>query len=355
MFETISERLGNTLKNLRGQGRLTEDNIATSLREVRMALLEADVALPVVKDFISHVRERALGKEVMSSLTPGQAVIRIVNQELVQLMGESNVGLELNTQPPAVILVAGLQGAGKTTSVAKMARYLKENEKRKVAVVSCDIYRPAAIDQLQTLAGEIGVECIPSHAGQEPAEKQQVRHGAVRQQVRDRPQHHGRQLRVADDAFQARLRVRGPEQQYGDEHQGEGRNAAPGGRCVDGSGQRRAPTDDNQYQPQQHEQRKHAAPRCGTEGARQPRLDARRGRRQQMHDDPQRQSAQQPRHKSDSVILWQGQPLFHDQVVSALRTLLARCGCSSRENQGFFFSQMLLRGLGCGNGTSDGA
>ena len=106
----------------------------------------------------------------MSSLTPGQAVIRIVNQELVQLMGESNVGLELNTQPPAVILVAGLQGAGKTTTVAKMARYLKENEKRKVAVVSCDIYRPAAIDQLQTLAGEIGVECIPSHAGREPAE-----------------------------------------------------------------------------------------------------------------------------------------------------------------------------------------
>lgn len=135
-----------------------------------MALLEADVALPVVKDFIEHVRERSLGKEVMSSLTPGQAVIRIVNQELVRLMGESNVGLDLDTQPPAVILVAGLQGAGKTTSVAKMARYLKENDKRKVAVVSCDIYRPAAIDQLKTLAEETGVTFIPSRAGQKPVD-----------------------------------------------------------------------------------------------------------------------------------------------------------------------------------------
>lgn len=169
MFETISERLGGVLKNLRGQGRLTEENITTSLREVRMALLEADVALPVVREFIDHVRERALGREVMSSLTPGQAVIKIVNQELVRLMGESNVGLDLNTQPPAVILVAGLQGAGKTTTVAKMARYLKENEKRRVAVVSCDIYRPAAIDQLATLAAEVGVEFIPSNTDQDAA------------------------------------------------------------------------------------------------------------------------------------------------------------------------------------------
>lgn len=185
MFETISERLGGALRNLRGQGRLTEDNIASTLRDVRMALLEADVALPVVKDFIAHVRERALGKEVMSSLTPGQALIKIVNQELVRLMGESNVGLELNTRPPAVILVAGLQGSGKTTSVAKMARYLKENEKRKVAVVSCDIYRPAAIDQLQTLARETGVEFIPSHAGQKPAKIAEAALLQARQQFYD--------------------------------------------------------------------------------------------------------------------------------------------------------------------------
>ena len=168
MFETISERLGRVIKDLRGQGRLTEENISAALREVRMALLEADVALPVVRDFIEHIRVRALGQEVMSSLTPGQAVIKIVNQELVTLMGESNSGLNLNTQPPAIILVAGLQGAGKTTTVAKLARYLKENLNKKVAVVSCDIYRPAAIDQLQTLSNEIGVEFLPSAADQDP-------------------------------------------------------------------------------------------------------------------------------------------------------------------------------------------
>jgi signal recognition particle subunit SRP54 len=168
MFETISERLGRVIKDLRGQGRLSEENISNALREVRMALLEADVALPVVREFIDHVKERALGQEVMSSLTPGQAVIKIVNQELVSLMGESNSGLNLNVQPPAIILVAGLQGAGKTTTVAKLARYLKENLNKKVAVVSCDIYRPAAIDQLQTLSGEIGVEFIPSAANQDP-------------------------------------------------------------------------------------------------------------------------------------------------------------------------------------------
>jgi signal recognition particle subunit SRP54 len=168
MFETISDRLGNVLKDLRGQGRLTEDNIATTLREVRMALLEADVALPVVKDFIDQLKQRALGAEVSSSLTPGQSVIKIVNQELVRLMGESNAGLDLDTRPPVIVLVAGLQGAGKTTTVAKLARYLKENQDRKVAVVSCDIYRPAAIDQLQTLASGIGVEFIASKPDQDP-------------------------------------------------------------------------------------------------------------------------------------------------------------------------------------------
>ena len=168
MFETISERLGQTLKGLRGQGRLTEDNISSALREVRMALLEADVSLPVVRDFIEHVKQRALGQEVMNSLTPGQAVIKIVNQELVSLMGESNAGLNLNVQPPAIILVAGLQGAGKTTSVAKLARYLKEELHKKVSVVSCDIYRPAAIEQLKTLANEINVEFISSAPDQDP-------------------------------------------------------------------------------------------------------------------------------------------------------------------------------------------
>ena len=168
MFETISERLGRVIKDLRGQGRLTEENISTALREVRMALLEADVALPVVREFIEHIRVRALGQEVMSSLTPGQAVIKIVNQEMVSLMGESNSELNLKTQPPAIILVAGLQGAGKTTTVAKLARYLKENLNKKVAVVSCDIYRPAAIDQLKTLANEIDVEFLASTVNQDP-------------------------------------------------------------------------------------------------------------------------------------------------------------------------------------------
>jgi len=158
MFDNLSERLARTIKDLRGQGRLTEDNITDALREVRMALLEADVALPVVREFIEHVRIRALGKEVMTSLTPGQFVIKIVREELITLMGERNVDLNLNTKPPAVILMAGLQGAGKTTTVAKLARYLKEKNRKKVMVVSCDIYRPAAMKQLQILAEEIAVE-----------------------------------------------------------------------------------------------------------------------------------------------------------------------------------------------------
>jgi len=157
MFDTLSEKLTRVFKDLRGQGRLTEENINDGLREVRLAMLEADVALPVVKDFITHVKERALGKEVMTSLTPGQVLIKIVNQELVSLMGEQHVPLQLNVQPPAVILLAGLQGAGKTTTVAKLGRMLQEKDKKKVAVVSCDVYRPAAIKQLQTLAGENGL------------------------------------------------------------------------------------------------------------------------------------------------------------------------------------------------------
>ncbi len=170
MFDGLTERLGQTLRNLRGVGRLTEDNIKDTLREVRMALLEADVALPVVKEFIDHVRERAVGEEVLKSLTPGQAFVKIVNDELVRLMGEHNDRLALNVTPPAVILMAGLQGSGKTTTVAKLARWLKEREKKKVMVVSADVYRPAAIDQLRTVAGEVGAEFIPSSPDEKPTD-----------------------------------------------------------------------------------------------------------------------------------------------------------------------------------------
>jgi signal recognition particle subunit SRP54 len=168
MFDSLSERLGQTVRNLRGVGRLSEDNIKDALREVRMALLEADVALPVVKAFTEHVREKALGEAVSKSLTPGQAFIKIVNDELVQLMGEANDGLNLNVTPPAVILMAGLQGSGKTTTVAKLARWLKEKQKKSVMVVSADVYRPAAIEQLKTLANEIGVDFYPSQTDQDP-------------------------------------------------------------------------------------------------------------------------------------------------------------------------------------------
>ena len=138
------------MRSIGGKGRLTEDNIKSTLREVRMALLEADVALPVVKEFIGKVKERAVGTEVNKSLTPGQVFVKIVQSELEAAMGEANVPLDLSTQPPVVILMAGLQGAGKTTSVGKLAKYLKERQKKKVMVVSADIYRPAAIKQLET-------------------------------------------------------------------------------------------------------------------------------------------------------------------------------------------------------------
>jgi signal recognition particle subunit SRP54 len=168
MFENLSERLSATVKRLRGQARLTEDNIQDTLREVRMALLEADVALPVVREFIARVRERALGQDVMHSLTPGQALIKVVHDELIQVMGEANAGLTLNVQPPAVLMVAGLQGSGKTTSVAKLALWLKEHARKSVMVVSCDVYRPAAIEQLKTLAADIDVGFYPSDPSQDP-------------------------------------------------------------------------------------------------------------------------------------------------------------------------------------------
>ena len=170
MFENLSDRLSASLKKISGKASLTEDNIQETLREVRMALLEADVALPVVKTFVEGVKERALGQQVGSSLNPGQQFLKIVQSELEHVMGDSNESLNLAAQPPAVVLMAGLQGAGKTTSVAKLARYLKEREKKKVMVVSADIYRPAAIKQLETLASEVGVEFFASHADQKPVD-----------------------------------------------------------------------------------------------------------------------------------------------------------------------------------------
>ena len=170
MFENLTGRLSQVVKTLRGEARLTETNIQDALREVRVALLEADVALPVVRDFIARVRERALGQEVAGSLTPGQALVGVVHRELVALMGEAASGLNLATTPPAVILMAGLQGSGKTTSSGKLARMLREQQKKKVLVVSCDVYRPAAIEQLKTLAAQVEVDFFPSETGQRPAD-----------------------------------------------------------------------------------------------------------------------------------------------------------------------------------------
>ena len=168
MFENLTSRLSGVMKTLRGQARLTESNVQDALREVRVALLEADVALPVVKEFINRVRTRALGQDVVGSLTPGQAVVGIVFEELTALMGEGNVELNLATTPPAVILMAGLQGSGKTTTTGKLAKLLREELKKKVLLVSCDVYRPAAIDQLRTLASQLGVEFFPSTPEQKP-------------------------------------------------------------------------------------------------------------------------------------------------------------------------------------------
>ncbi|MGI1669451.1 MAG: signal recognition particle protein [Neptuniibacter sp.] len=170
MFENLTERLTHTLRSVTGQAKLTEDNIKGTLREVRMALLEADVALPVVKEFVNSVKERAVGTEVTKSLTPGQVFVKIVNEEMVKVMGEANEKLNLATTPPAVVLMAGLQGAGKTTSVAKLGKHLREREKKKVLVVSADVYRPAAIKQLETLAGEVEVDFFPSTADQDPVD-----------------------------------------------------------------------------------------------------------------------------------------------------------------------------------------
>ena len=170
MFESLSQRLSSTVDRLRGRGRLTEANIRESLREVRIALLEADVALPVVQALIQRVQVRAVGQEVLKSLTPGQALIKVVRDELTTLMGSVNTDLNLAAAPPAIVLLAGLQGAGKTTTVAKLARFLRERRKKKVMVVSCDIYRPAAIEQLRTLAEQVEVMFHPSSSAQSAVE-----------------------------------------------------------------------------------------------------------------------------------------------------------------------------------------
>ena len=168
MLDNLTERLGRIIKGLRGEARLTDANIQEALREVRMVLLEADVALPVVKDFISAVREKALGQDVAGSLTPGQALIGIVQRELARLMGGEAVPINLATAPPAVILLAGLQGSGKTTTAGKLARLLRQDMRKKVLLVSCDVYRPAAIAQLQTLAQQVDVDFFASEVGQQP-------------------------------------------------------------------------------------------------------------------------------------------------------------------------------------------
>ena len=168
MFDNLSERLGRVVKNLRGQGRLTEDNVQDALREVRVALLEADVALPVVREFIARVKEKAMGQEVLQSLTPGQMLIGIVHKELAALMGEQAAPLSFASQPPAVFLMAGLQGAGKTTTCGKLVRLIRERGKKKVLLVSTDVYRPAAIDQLQTVAGQAEADFFPSSPDQKP-------------------------------------------------------------------------------------------------------------------------------------------------------------------------------------------
>ena len=170
MFESLTQRLSSTLQNLRGRGRLSEDNIKESLREVRIALLEADVALPVVMALIESIKARAIGQDVMTSLTPGQALIKVVHDEMAAVMGSQASDLNFNVPAPAVILMAGLQGAGKTTTVGKLAKFLKEKRKKKVMVVSCDVYRPAAIQQLETLAKQSGALFFASNANQNPVD-----------------------------------------------------------------------------------------------------------------------------------------------------------------------------------------
>ncbi|HEY3730747.1 MAG TPA: signal recognition particle protein [Steroidobacteraceae bacterium] len=185
MFDKLTERLGRAVQTLRGRGRVTEENVAETLREVRMALLEADVALPVVKSFIDSVRSRALGAEVAASLTPGQAFIGILHRELTAVLGPAQAGFSFNVQPPQVVLLAGLQGAGKTTTAAKLARWMRDAHRRRVLLVSTDVRRPAAILQLQRLAESVGVDFFASTAGEQPAGIAQAALTAARRGVYD--------------------------------------------------------------------------------------------------------------------------------------------------------------------------
>lgn len=185
MFENLSERISTSLRHLTGKARLTEDNIKDTLREVRMALLEADVALPVVKDFIEQVKEKAVGQDVIKSLSPAQSFVKIVNDQLIHVMGDANDALDLACQPPAVILMAGLQGAGKTTTVGKLAKFLAERHNKKVLVTSADVYRPAAIKQLETLAEAVGARFFPSATDQDPVAIAQAAIDHARKQFMD--------------------------------------------------------------------------------------------------------------------------------------------------------------------------
>jgi signal recognition particle subunit SRP54 len=185
MLDNLTQRLSGVIKNLRGQARLTESNIQDALREVRLALLEADVALPVVKEFTTQVKQAALGEAVIGNLNPGQALIGVVHRELTKLMGEANVGINLNTVPPAVILMAGLQGAGKTTTSGKLAKLLREQMKKKVLMVSCDVYRPAAIEQLRTLAQQLEIDFFASDISQKPVDIALAAHDYARKHHHD--------------------------------------------------------------------------------------------------------------------------------------------------------------------------
>lgn len=193
MFQNLTDRLGRVIKTMRGQARLTESNTAEMLREVRLALLEADVALPVIKELIGRIKDKALGEEVVGSLTPGQALVGVVQKELCAIMGEGVQGqLNLAAQPPAVILMAGLQGAGKTTSVAKLAKWLKDTQKKKVLTVSCDVYRPAAIAQLKTVSEQVGVDFFPSSENDQPT--------AIAQSALDWAKRHYHDVLIVDTA-----------------------------------------------------------------------------------------------------------------------------------------------------------
>ncbi|CAG0939445.1 Signal recognition particle protein [Gallionellaceae bacterium] len=185
MLDNLTQRLSGVIKNLRGQARLTESNIQDALREVRMALLEADVALPVVKEFTAQVKQAALGQEVIGNLNPGQALIGVVHRELTKLMGEANAAINLATVPPAVILMAGLQGAGKTTTSGKLAKLLREQQKKKVLLVSCDVYRPAAIEQLRTLAQQLEIDFFASDISQKPVDIALAAHDYARRHYHD--------------------------------------------------------------------------------------------------------------------------------------------------------------------------